>query len=201
MIVSERLDHTLGSLLATKEASGRWVSLATLRLVVWWVFVAIAITVVLALASIASNNVPQKAGLASAGGWSWAGVAGPRDGDWRGSVSVGGLPNWVLIPYVCPAVRHRRAGSGKPSASGMCLVEPARDLEERDARARASPRVGVFFSRAHLPDVVTAGQAARRFPDLNHPTGAGRLPLAAAVCCGEMIRESGLRILKAENAD
>lgn len=200
VIVSERLDHALGSLLATKDASGTWVALATLDLVVWWVFAVVAIVVVFALAWIGIQSTFRERDWRAPTGWVLAGVWAAWTVTGAVSVSVGGLPEWVR--QIQEFGRFAIAGL---AVAMLVAIGDARGVSPRATWKSATlVRVhllvlGLLFGLIYLLP-MTAGQAAdvfRTWSDTNGQQAA--FGLAAALVLGEMIRESGLRILKAEN--
>lgn len=199
-IITERLDHALGGLLATKEASGHWVGPATSDLVLWWFAVVLALVAGFTLAAAGINSTFRKPDWRRPTGWILAYVWAAWTVTGALSVSFGGFPQ---------AVRTLQ-GLAQYAIAVLVVVVLVAIGNERRVSARATWRtatlvrvhlfvLAVLFGLIYLLP-MTAGQAADVFRAWGDSDGAEpAFALAAALVLGEMIRESGLRIVSAED--
>lgn len=199
-IITERLDRTLGSLLATQEASGRWEGPSTLDLGFWWFCVVLAIVVVFALAWVGIDSTFTQNDWREPTGWFLAIVWAVWTVTGALSVSFDGFPDWVR-----QGQEFGRFAIGALVAVMLVAVGNARGVSPRATWKSATiVRVhllvlALLFGLIYLLP-MTAGQAADVFRTWSDTTGQqAAFGLAAALVLGEMIRESGLRILKAEH--
>ncbi len=201
VIMTERLDHALGSLIATKQATGQWHDLQTSDLVMWWavVLAAIAFGTALARESINSSLPAGKWQRPTAWILLYAWIAWILSGAL--SISCGGFAGFV----------RSAQDDGRIGIAILIVVILVAVGNRLDVNAGATWKVAVPV-RAHLFVLgllfgfvyllpMTAGQAAdvfRTWGDSNSAEPA--FALAAALLLGEMIRESGLRMVRASGA-
>jgi hypothetical protein len=193
-----RLDAALVSLLGTKRATGVWHGPSTGGLVAWWLVVGAALLTLLALFVIV-RSVPKP--------------RSPAVFNILGVLLMVAWAVWIIVDAVIVTLdgrldyhlfRYLTALVALLLVATLVALGHAFGVSARFARQQASAvRVhmfvlGLLFAVAFLVP-LTSGQAIdimRAWTDegLNRPAAA----LAGALLLGEMIRESGLRLIAAD---